>query len=90
MKKAPSPPPPGAPQGRPPKPFPEAGKPPPNSREPGGSGSGGAVRVPPPREQGKPGNPREGRPKDKQQRPPRRYVAPRFCRFEEQFSSGAK
>lgn len=76
MKKVPSPPPPGGPQGRPSKPFAEAGKPPPNTREPGGSGSGGAVRAPPPREQGKAANPREGRPKDKQQRPPRRYVAP--------------
>lgn len=72
MKKAPSPPAPGGPQGRPPKPFPEAGKPPPNSREPGGSGGGGPVRAPPPREQGKPPNPREGRPKEKQPRPPRR------------------
>lgn len=75
MKKAPSPPAPGGPQGRPSKPFPEAGKPPPNSREPGGSGGGGPVRAPPPKEQGKPPNPREGRPKEKQQRPPRRYVA---------------
>lgn len=75
MKKAPSPPAPGGPQGRPPKPFPEAGKPPPNPREPGGSGGGGPVRAPPPREQGKPPNLREGRPKEKQPRPPRRYVA---------------
>ncbi|XP_034734205.1 zinc finger CCCH domain-containing protein 18 isoform X2 [Etheostoma cragini] len=76
MKKAPSPPPPGGPQGRPSKPLPEGGKPPTNHREVGGAGggagSGAAGRPLPPREPGKPSNPREGRRKERQQHPPRR------------------
>lgn len=72
MKKAPSPSPVGGLQGRPSKPLPEGGKPPANPREPGGTGSGGAVRPLPSREPGKPPNPREDRRKERQQRPPRR------------------
>lgn len=76
MKKAPSPPPPGGPQGRPTKPLPEAGKPPTNLREAVGAGGGGgggiAGRPLPPREPGKPPNMREGRQKERQQHPPRR------------------
>ncbi|XP_029697705.1 zinc finger CCCH domain-containing protein 18 isoform X4 [Takifugu rubripes] len=75
MKKVPSPPPPLGIQGRPPKPPPDLGKPPAGARQPGGTGVSGAARPPPPREPGKPPNPRTDKKKERQEPPPHRRAS---------------